>query len=158
LAERTDVEPALSAVTGDGVSVVVDELARFVDRSRREQAPATRDQEVIHRPVPDAIEVTRVGEHAWEVTGRAAQRAVRFSDLTDEGALDEVVTRLRDLGVDRQLARAGVADGDVVSIGAVTFEWWRDAGGAGLDRGRHRVTHRERLARSGRLGEEGDGD
>ena len=41
------------------------------------------------------------------VLGRAAERAVALSDLTDEGAQAEVVRRLRRLGVDRALARAG---------------------------------------------------
>jgi Obg family GTPase CgtA-like protein len=88
------------------------------------------------------------------------RRAVRFQDLTDDEALAEIVSRLRELGVDRVLSRAGAKDGDVVSIGALSFEWWRDEVGAGLDRGdHHRATRRERLARHGRLdGVEDDGD
>ncbi|MDE3138790.1 MAG: DUF1967 domain-containing protein, partial [Acidobacteriota bacterium] len=72
-----------------------------------------------------------------------------------------IVRRLKDLGVDRVLNRAGVRDGDVVSIGPLSFEWWRDDVSAGLDRGEHhRATRRERLARHGRLDEaqEDDGD
>ena len=83
--------------------------------------------------------------------GRPALRAVRFQDLTDDEALAEIVRRLRDLGVGRLLGRAGVRDGDLVTVGALTFEWWRDDAGAGLDRGHHRATRRERLARHGRL-------
>jgi hypothetical protein len=46
-----------------------------------------------------------------------------------------------------------VKDGDIVSIGPLQLEWWRDMAGFGLDRGEHhRTTARERLARSGRLG------
>ena len=86
-------------------------------------------------------------------------RAVRFQDLTDDEALAEIVRRLRDLGVDRLLNRAGAKDGDVVNIGPLSFEWWRDDVGAGLDRGdHHRATKRERLARHGRLDLEGDDD
>ena len=46
-----------------------------------------------------------------------------FSDLNDDGALDEAVKRLRRLGVDRALARAGVRDGDEVTVGHMTFTW-----------------------------------
>jgi len=117
---------------------------------------------VIHRPVPDEIHVDKVGERAWEVTGRPATRAVRFQDLTNDEALAEIVKRLKGLGVDRMLNRAGARDGDVVTIGTLSFEWWRDEGGAGLDRGEHhRATRRERLVRSGRLNlddEDGTGD
>ena len=62
----------------------------------------------------------------WEIAGRAAERAVSFSDLTDDGALDEAVRRLRRLGVDRSLARAGAHDGDEVHVGEVSFTWYRD--------------------------------
>jgi len=66
---------------------------------------------------------------------------------------------LKALGVDRVLNRAGVHDGDVVTIGPLSFEWWRDEVGAGLDRGEHhRATRRERLARHGRLDGVGDDD
>ena len=106
----------------------------------------------MHRPLPDEITVAKRGVHEWTVEGRPAIRAVRFQDLTDDEALAEIVRRLRALGVDRMLTRAGVRDGDVVTIGPLSFEWWRDEGGAGLDRGdHHRATRRERLARHGRL-------
>ena len=60
------------------------------------------------------------------VLGRAAERAVAFSDLTDDGAQAEAVRRLRRLGVDRALARAGARDGDEVTVGAMTFTWGED--------------------------------
>jgi GTP-binding protein len=58
--------------------------------------------------------------------GRAAERAVALSDLTDEGAQAEAVRRLRRLGVDRALARAGARDGDEVTVGSMTFTWGDD--------------------------------
>ena len=63
---------------------------------------------------------------AWLVVGRAAERAVALSDLTDAGAQAEAVRRLRRLGVDRALARAGARDGDEVTVGTMTFTWGED--------------------------------
>jgi GTP-binding protein len=51
--------------------------------------------------------------------GRSAERAVAVADLTDPEALAEVHRRLRRLGVDRALRRAGVRDGQVVRIAGV---------------------------------------
>ena len=51
----------------------------------------------------------------WAVSGRAAQRAVALSDLTNPEALAYAQGRLRRLGVDRALARAGARAGDRVS-------------------------------------------
>jgi GTP-binding protein len=59
----------------------------------------------------------------WVVDGRAATRAVALSDLTRPEALAEAHRRLRRLGVDRALARAGAKPGDRVRIGSLVFEY-----------------------------------
>lgn len=155
--ESHGVDFPISAVTGEGIDTLVSQLATLVAQARRDELAAVDHEVVIHRPIPEEVIVERVNENTWTIEGRPALRAVRFQDLTDDQALDEVVRRLKALGVDKMLARAGVRDGDVVTCGQLTFEWWRDQGGSGLDRDHHRTTRRERLARSGRL-DLGDGD
>ena len=145
---------SISAVTGQGVDQLVSDLASLVTGARHDELASAAQEIVIHRPVPETIEVHKIGENQWTVEGRAALRAVRFQDLTDDEALAEIVSRLKELGVDRLLSRAGVRDGDLVNVGQLKFEWWRDQAGYGLDRGEHhRATRRERLARHGRLDE-----
>lgn len=150
----------ISSVTGEGIDLLVGQLAGLVVQVRHEEAERIDHEVVVHKPLPDEIHVEKRGANDWVVEGRPAIRAVRFQDLTDDEALAEIVRRLRALGVDRMLMRAGVRDGDVVNIGPLSFEWWRDDVGAGLDRGdHHRATRRERLARHGRLdlgGSDGD--
>jgi GTP-binding protein len=155
--EMAGVE-TISSVTGEGIDELVSTLAGLVVQVRREEADCLEHAVVVHKPLPDEILVVRSGPDSWSVEGRPVLRAVRFQDLTDDEALAEIVRRLRDLGVDRLLNRAGAKDGDVVNIGPLSFEWWRDDVGAGLDRGdHHRATRRERLARHGRLNvDEGD--
>ena len=148
--------PTISAVTNDGLDALVKRLAELVAEARREEAAAAVDAVVIHRPVMDEINVIRTGEHEFVVEGRAARRAVRFQDLTDDGAVAEITKRLKALGVDRLLNRAGVLEGDVVHVGTMSFEWWRDMVGVGSDSDVHRVSRRERLARSGRLRDDDD--
>jgi Obg family GTPase CgtA-like protein len=63
------------------------------------------------------------------VLGRSALRAVALSDLTDDQAVAYVQERLRRLGVERALVRAGARDGDVVHLGKLTFTYESDAGG-----------------------------
>jgi GTP-binding protein len=113
----------LSAATGAGVQTLVDRLAVLVQEVRAAAAVEATGAVVIHRPVPEGVDVQRVSPGAWRVVGRVAERAVAFSDLNDVGALDEAVKRLRRLGVDRALARAGVRDGDEVTVGSMTFTW-----------------------------------
>jgi GTPase len=73
------------------------------------------------------VRVERDESGALVVTGREAERAVAVNDLTNTQALEYVQARLRRLGVDRALARAGARDGDLVRIGPFSFEYERDA-------------------------------
>jgi GTP-binding protein len=118
----------LSAATGAGVDQLVGRLAVLVHQARAEAAAglAGSGEVVVHRPLPEGVDVQRSGAGAWLVVGRAAERAVALSDLTDAGAQAEAVRRLRRLGVDRALARAGARDGDEVTVGTMTFTWGED--------------------------------
>ncbi len=157
-------EPAgllhVSGVTGVGVPDLLRRLALLVSAAREEEAAAPSEV-VVHRPLPEGITVQRLGPGVWEISGRAAERAVSFSDLTDDDALNESIRRLRRLGVDRSLSRAGAHDGDEVRLGPVTFTWYRDQGDAGLDMAtgagatRGRPGGRRRSRRDGGDGTEG---
>ncbi|MDA8274382.1 MAG: GTPase ObgE [Actinomycetota bacterium] len=115
----------LSAVTGDGVAALVGRLAAMVDEARRSE-PVPEGEVVVHRPQPEGITVERLPDGTFVVSGTAVERAVALSDLTAEDAADYVQHRLRSLGVDRALARAGARDGVEVRIGDLAFTWYRD--------------------------------
>jgi GTP-binding protein len=121
-----EVEPELrvSAVTGSGVRPLVGRLAVLVAEARAaEQEPSAF---VVHRPAGEGFQVERADDGGWLVSGRAAVRAVAFSDLTNPEALVVAHGRLRRLGVDRALARAGAAPGDIVHIGRLSFTYEAD--------------------------------
>jgi GTP-binding protein len=117
----------LSAATGAGVRELVDRLGALVQDARAAASVVVPSDVVIHRPVPEGVDVRRSGPGTWLVVGRAAERAVAFSDLTDDGAQAEAVRRLRRLGVDRALARAGARDGDEITVGTMTFTWGEES-------------------------------
>lgn len=123
----------ISAVTGQGIDQLVRRLATLVADARAERAALAAGEVVVHRPLPEGVAVSRLGHGRWELTGRAAVRAVSLSDLNDQGAMEEAQRRLRRLGVDRALARAGARDGDEVVVGPVSFTWYRDGADAVLD-------------------------
>jgi GTP-binding protein len=86
---------------------------------------------VVHRPAPAGVAVERDATGGWVVQGRAAERAVALSDLTNPEALAYAQGRLRGLGVERALVRAGARAGDRVRIGAFEFDYEPDDGLAG---------------------------
>jgi GTPase len=119
--DDVELDLVISAVAGDGLAPLVGRMAAEVDRARGEvERPETY---VVHRPVAEGFRIERDDDGSFRVVGRTAERAVALSDLTNIDALDEAHDRLRRLGVDRALARAGAAEGDVVHIGGLSFEY-----------------------------------
>lgn len=116
--------PAISALTGEGIPWLLGRLVGLVEDARALQPRPRRV--VVHRPVPTGVLVERGPDGALLVRGRQAERAVALSDLTDAGALAYAQGRLKRLGVDRALARAGAKEGDRVRIGRFEFDWEPD--------------------------------
>jgi GTP-binding protein len=119
------VDMRISSVTGAGIPQLRGRLAGAVRAARSAEAEPT--QFVVHRPVREGYQVVREGG-GWVVEGREATRAVALSDLTRADALDEAHRRLKSLGVDRALARAGAKAGDSVRIGGLVFSYEEDEG------------------------------
>jgi len=117
--------PRLSAVTGQGVDALVKAMVQAVGEARRQQVPVAPGV-VVHRPEPEGVRVERGPDGAFVVVGRPAQRAVAVNDLTNADALAYVQYRLKRLGVDRALARAGAREGDLVHVGGFTFTYESD--------------------------------
>ena len=113
----------VSAVTGEGVPALLHAVADRIDLAVRE-APERRGF-VLHRPVPEGFSVEHDGE-VWVVSGRAAERAVGFDDLTKPETADLAAARLKRAGVDEALRKAGAQPGDDVRIGTIVFEFRDD--------------------------------
>ncbi len=128
-ADAADAELAwdgdrVSALTGEGLRPLLGAMARLVDEARAQLPRPARF--VIHRPEPAGVAVQRDTDGSWIVLGRAAARAVALSDLTIPEALAYAQGRLKSLGVDRALSRAGARSGDRVRVGGFDFEYEPD--------------------------------
>jgi GTPase len=114
----------LSAVTGAGVGPLLGELRRAVEAARATMPE--RAEFVIHQPEPEGVRIERIAANEFRLHGRDALRVVALSDVTTPEALGFIDERLRRLGIDRALARAGVRPGDVVHVGAFSFDYEPD--------------------------------
>lgn len=115
---------AISAVTGSGLPQMLGELAALVSQSR--ESVTIESTPTIHRPTSTQLQVRRAVDGTWEVYGRAAERAVALSDLTNPDALAYANKRLVYLGINNALAKAGVQRGDEVWIGGFSFIYEED--------------------------------
>jgi GTP-binding protein len=115
----------IAAVTGEGIRPLLGLMAAAVKEAR--SLLPEPDAYVVHRPVAEGFRIERDDSGHWYVLGRQATRAVALSDLTQVEAMDEAHRRLKALGIDKALARAGAAEGDTVHIGKLTFEYEEDS-------------------------------
>jgi len=130
LGEVEPVDGVFSAVTGEGLGELVKAMAEQVRLGRENSKPGVaasrRDSDIIiHRPLADLISASRE-KSGWRISGRAAERAVALSDLTQPGALEVALGRLNKLGVETVLRRAGIRPGDSVYVGQLEFEYVDD--------------------------------
>ena len=136
VAARADLDPdaaaeaaaegwlPVSGVTGAGTRELVGAMRRAVEEAR--ETGEDPSAYVVHRPEPEGIRVEREFDGSLRVIGREARRAIALSDLTNPGALAEAQRRLKKLGVNRALGRAGAKEGDLVHIGTMSFEYGED--------------------------------
>ena len=116
--------PTFSAVTGHGIVQLVGAMAVAVRQARAVEPEP--EPYVVHRPSPEGLTIGRIDTGAYVVSGRAVERAVALSDITNLEALAYVQERLKSLGVDKALARAGAQEGDTGHIGGFTFDFYAD--------------------------------
>jgi GTP-binding protein len=116
----------ISAATHQGLDPLLGKLALLVDGARK--AEPEEEAFVVFRPEEQGFSVQRDDDGAWRVSGRSAERVVAMADLTNLEAISYVQDRLRRMGVERALARAGAREGDVVRIGPVELEYQEGLG------------------------------
>jgi GTP-binding protein len=120
-AEVVDGMLEVSAVTRKGLDELLGRIGTLVTGARADE-PAP-EPFVVLRPAEEGFTVERDEDGAWRVSGRTAERVVAMADLTNIEALEYVQQRLRKMGVERALARAGAREGDVVRVGPVELDY-----------------------------------
>jgi GTP-binding protein len=116
----------ISAVTRQGLDPLLGRLGTLIGEARDEEPEP--EPFVVLRPAEEGFVVVRDDDGTWRVSGRTAERVVAMADLTNLEAMEYVQYRLRKMGVDRALARAGVREGDVVRIGPVELDYLEGLG------------------------------
>jgi GTP-binding protein len=127
---------AVSAATGVGLEELTKAIFEAAEKGSREEAgrdaPATADQagggfeseHRVYRPAAaDGFSVERLDDGSFEVSGRGIEMLLRRHDLGNPEAVAYVERRLAEIGVVKELRRAGFSDGDEVVIGGEAFEF-----------------------------------
>ncbi len=125
----------VSAATREGLERLLRAVARRLAEIRRDDAEHAAEQRPadfavapdhqVYTPMGQAqvVDVHRAPDGVFEVSGRAAERAVQMTELENEAALKYLQRRLRQTGVTAALEKAGVKPGEMVRIAGVELEW-----------------------------------
>jgi len=79
----------------------------------------------VYKPKDDPREfvVTQEGANLWRISGAAIERSAAMTHWEHDGSLRRFQKIMTHLGVDEALRKAGVEDGDTVTIGEYELEW-----------------------------------
>jgi GTP-binding protein len=93
-----------------------------------QEAPPLEEMELplpVYKPKEDPREfnITREGANEWRVSGAAIERAASMTYWQHDGSVRRFQKIMETLGVDEALRKAGVKEGDTVSIGEFELEW-----------------------------------
>ena len=93
-----------------------------------EETPALEQVELplpVYKPKDDPREfvITREGENEWRVSGAAIERAASMTYWQHDGSVRRFQKIMETLGVEDALRKAGIQEGDTVSIGEFELEW-----------------------------------
>jgi len=95
---------------------------------RLAETPTLQDAEIalpVYRPKADERQfaITREGTKDWRVAGAGIERAAEMTYFEHQGSLRRFQKLMEALGVEDELRKAGVKDGDTVHIGDFELEW-----------------------------------
>mgnify|MGYP001025030594 CR=1 FL=1 len=125
---KTDGLPVFpfSAVTGAGVKPLLEELYKHVQERVALLPEESYDQEgMIYLPPvqPRELKIKLEGD-VYLVTGDEVEKAVLRADLQSAEGLRRFQAAIKRLGVERELKRMKIQEGDVVRIGEVEFTYF----------------------------------
>ena len=119
----------ISAMTGAGVAPLLRAAYHLLDRINqrlREQRDTGEVPETIYPPKPrQRFELVPV-KNGFIVYGEEPRRAVLMTDMTNEQAIVLLHRKLKKMGVMNALIKAGVKEGDTVSIDELAFTYTSD--------------------------------
>ena len=111
----------ISAVTGDGIKNLLEALYRRLQEEQPDMEEDA-DAEIIYLPpLPEAVLSVRREGDVFLVQGHQVEKAVSRADLSSEEGQRRFQELIRRLGVEDELLKAGISEGDTVKIGDFEF-------------------------------------
>lgn len=124
--EKVDVPVyEMSAVTGEGISVILNKLADMLDNIKKDNLfdDEKFESHVIYKFKQDKPFTITKENNTWVIRGKEVEKLLKMSRFDSEEAILRFSNKLRKLGIDDELRRLGAKDGDEVQILDFVFEF-----------------------------------
>lgn len=125
LAKEKNIEIfKISSSTNEGVENLLNYVSKILKTLPREEL-YDKQEKMIYKLEDDENEFSVVHDkNQFIVTGKAAERLIRRININDNESLYYLHKSLVSLGVEDELKKAGIKQGDVVKILDYEFEWY----------------------------------
>ena len=114
----------ISSVTGEGIEKLLDYVSNLLKTLPKEEL-VEKDERIIYTLEDDKERFTVTKEkNKFIIKGEAVERVIRKVNIEDNESLYYLHKKLRELGVEEELKKQGINEGDIVKIANYELEWY----------------------------------
>ena len=114
----------ISSVTGEGIEKLLDYVSNLLKTLPKEEL-VEKDERIIYTLEDDKEGFTITREkNKFIIKGETVERIIRRVNIEDNESLYYLHKKLRELGVEEELKKQGINEGDIVKIANYELEWY----------------------------------
>ncbi len=115
----------ISAVTGQGVSELMKHISEVLKELPKEELVEAEEKVVYTLNDNDkGFEITKEDEETYVVSGVKVDRLMGRVNMSDNESMHYFEKSLREIGIEEELKRMGIKEGDTVKFLDWEFEWY----------------------------------
>ena len=114
----------ISSATGEGIEKLLDYVSNLLKTLPKEEL-VEKDERIVYTLEDDKEGFTITREkNKFIIKGEAVERIIRRVNIEDNESLYYLHKKLRELGVEEELKKQGINEGDIVKIANYELEWY----------------------------------
>ena len=114
----------ISSATGEGIEKLLDYVSNLLKTLPKEEL-VEKDERIVYTLEDDKEGLTITREkNKFIIKGEAVERIIRRVNIEDNESLYYLHKKLRELGVEEELKKQGINEGDIVKIAGYELEWY----------------------------------